>query len=206
MQKWLAYIIIELDNLKFLQTFPLFWMKWKRISHKQSARWQHLSQLKASALFFFQKIVSCMKCNNLYLGLVMPSSGWWSPIRHVQSSTFGFSACLKITFFYFLSVFHKTQILNSNQWNFSLVELHHHNVLIKNLGLSPPLILRIKMSMFNPIKTTLPIYIGTVYYKTGGTCPSLLVVANLDDVTHYLIYKVESGCVCLCVCVFVCPV
>ncbi len=27
-----------------------------------------------------KKIVSCMKCNNLYSGLVMPSSGWWSPI------------------------------------------------------------------------------------------------------------------------------
>jgi len=49
---------------------------WKRISCKQSARWQHLSRLKASALFFLQKIlVSCMKCNNLYLGLVTPSSG-----------------------------------------------------------------------------------------------------------------------------------
>ncbi len=39
---------------------------WKRISCKQSARWQHLSRLKASALFFLQKnLVSCMKCNNL---------------------------------------------------------------------------------------------------------------------------------------------
>jgi hypothetical protein len=52
----------------------------KRISHKQSTRWQHISRLKASALFFLRKNVSCMKCNNLYSGLVMPSSGWWSPI------------------------------------------------------------------------------------------------------------------------------
>jgi hypothetical protein len=29
--------------------------QWKRISHKQSARWQHLSQLKARALFFLKK-------------------------------------------------------------------------------------------------------------------------------------------------------
>jgi len=29
--------------------------QWKRISCKQSARWQHLSGLKASALFFLQK-------------------------------------------------------------------------------------------------------------------------------------------------------
>jgi hypothetical protein len=40
--------------------------EWKRISHKQSARWQHLSRLKASALFFLKKmLVSCMKRNNL---------------------------------------------------------------------------------------------------------------------------------------------
>jgi hypothetical protein len=49
--------------------------QWKRISSKQSARWQHASWLKASALFSLQKNVSCMKHNNLYLGLVMPSSG-----------------------------------------------------------------------------------------------------------------------------------
>ncbi len=30
-------------------------LTWKRISHKQSVRWQHLSRLKASALFFLQK-------------------------------------------------------------------------------------------------------------------------------------------------------
>jgi len=48
---------------------------------KQSARWQHLSWLKASAFFSLQKnLVSCMKRNNLHLGLVTHSSGWWSPI------------------------------------------------------------------------------------------------------------------------------
>jgi hypothetical protein len=50
-------------------------VQWKRISRKQSARWQHLSRLKARALFFLQKNVSCMKCNNLYFGLVTPSCG-----------------------------------------------------------------------------------------------------------------------------------
>jgi hypothetical protein len=49
-------------------------MKWNRISRKQSARWQHLSQLKARALSFLQKNVSFMKHNNLYLGLTTPSS------------------------------------------------------------------------------------------------------------------------------------
>ncbi len=54
---------------------------WKRISHKQSARRQHLSWLKASAFFSLQKkFVSCMKYSNLYSGIVTPSSGWWSPI------------------------------------------------------------------------------------------------------------------------------
>ncbi len=57
------------------------WLKWKRINCKQSARWQHLSWLKACAFFSLQKkLVSCVKRNNLYLGLVTPSSGWWSPI------------------------------------------------------------------------------------------------------------------------------
>jgi hypothetical protein len=50
--------------------------KWKRINRKQSARWQHLSQLKPSAFFSLQKhLVSCMKRNSLYSGLVTPSSG-----------------------------------------------------------------------------------------------------------------------------------
>ncbi len=70
-------------------------MQWKRINRKQNARWQHLSQLKASGFFSLQqKIVSCMKHNNLYSGLVTPSSGWWSPIgfslsnwRKVQFNT-----------------------------------------------------------------------------------------------------------------------
>jgi hypothetical protein len=36
--------------------------KWKRINRKQSARWQHLSWLKASASFSLQKnLVSCVK-------------------------------------------------------------------------------------------------------------------------------------------------
>jgi hypothetical protein len=33
----------------------LVFKQWKRISHKQSTRWQHLSRLKARALFFLQK-------------------------------------------------------------------------------------------------------------------------------------------------------
>ncbi len=48
-------------------------LEWKTISCKQSARWQHLSLLKASALFFLQKKLVVKKRSNLYLGLVMPS-------------------------------------------------------------------------------------------------------------------------------------
>ncbi len=64
--------------------------QWKRINRKQGARWQHLSRLKAGAFFSLQKkFVRCMKCNNLYLGLVTPSSGWWSPIDATPALTNG---------------------------------------------------------------------------------------------------------------------
>ncbi len=50
-------------------------LQWKRINHKKSAKWQHLSRLKASA-FLFEIFLSCVKKHsNLYLRLVMPSSG-----------------------------------------------------------------------------------------------------------------------------------
>jgi hypothetical protein len=51
-------------------------MKWKRINRKKIARWQHLSQLKASAFFSLRKKNLVVKeRNNFYLGLVTPSSG-----------------------------------------------------------------------------------------------------------------------------------
>jgi len=57
--------------------------QWKRISHKQNARWQPLSRLKAIAFFSLQTFLVVKKCNSLYLGLVMPSNRWESPIaRH----------------------------------------------------------------------------------------------------------------------------
>ncbi len=50
---------IEMCDLNVLQSISnLFWVmlvQWQRISHKQSARWKHLSQLKASAFFSLQK-------------------------------------------------------------------------------------------------------------------------------------------------------
>jgi hypothetical protein len=62
--------------------------EWKGINRKQSTRWQHLSLLKASAVFSLQKNLVVMKHNNLYMGLVLPSGGWQSLIailrRHVR--------------------------------------------------------------------------------------------------------------------------
>ncbi len=43
---------------------------------KQNARWQHVSQLKASAFFSLKKKTLVVKKHyNLYLGLVTPSNG-----------------------------------------------------------------------------------------------------------------------------------
>jgi hypothetical protein len=49
--------------------------QWKRINYKQSARWQHLSRLKASAFLFEFFLLGVKKPNSLYLRLVLPSSG-----------------------------------------------------------------------------------------------------------------------------------
>jgi len=49
--------------------------QWKRISCKQNARWQHLSQLKASAFFCLKKKIVFKEHTNFYLRLVTPSSG-----------------------------------------------------------------------------------------------------------------------------------
>jgi hypothetical protein len=51
-------------------TINLFFMQWKGSNCKQSARWQHVSRLKA----VFGKInYGGLKHNSLYLGLVLPS-------------------------------------------------------------------------------------------------------------------------------------
>ncbi len=57
--------------------------QWKGSNRKQSTRWQHVSQLKASAFFICQnKLFSGLKHNSFYLGLVLPSGGWQSLILH----------------------------------------------------------------------------------------------------------------------------
>jgi len=60
-------LVSNQDGNKFSQ--------WKGINRKQSTRWQHLSQLKASVFFSFAKKLVVMKHSNLYLGLVLPSGG-----------------------------------------------------------------------------------------------------------------------------------
>jgi hypothetical protein len=47
----------------------------KIINRKQSAWWQHLSRLKASAFLIEIFLFGVQKDNNLYMRLVTPSSG-----------------------------------------------------------------------------------------------------------------------------------
>ncbi len=72
----LAYVLGLFVRSLYWTASPYAADKWKRISHKQSTRWQHLSWFKDSAFFSFQKnVLVVKKHNNLYMGLVMPSSG-----------------------------------------------------------------------------------------------------------------------------------
>jgi hypothetical protein len=62
----------EVKNMGFTVNLK----QWKRNSCKQSARWQHLSWLKASAFFSMQqKFLVVKKHYNLYLRLLAPSGG-----------------------------------------------------------------------------------------------------------------------------------
>jgi len=48
---------LNVAEAHIFQLFLYFFVQWKRISNKQSARWQHLSRLKASA--FSSQKTSC---------------------------------------------------------------------------------------------------------------------------------------------------
>jgi len=54
--------------------------QWKGINRKQSTRWQHLSQLKASAFFSLQKNFSCHETQQLILGT--GTAIWWMTEPH----------------------------------------------------------------------------------------------------------------------------
>jgi hypothetical protein len=57
-------------------------LQWKGSNHKQSTRWQHITQLKALVHYVFGKInYGGLKHNSLYLGLILPSGGWQSIIQ-----------------------------------------------------------------------------------------------------------------------------
>jgi hypothetical protein len=55
-------------------------VKWKGINRKQSTRWQHLSQLKASAFFSLQKIFNYYETQQLILGT--GTAIWWVTEPH----------------------------------------------------------------------------------------------------------------------------
>ena len=52
--------------------------KW--ISCKNNTRWQHLSQLKASAFFYLQNFFSCSETQQLILGT--GTAIWWVTETH----------------------------------------------------------------------------------------------------------------------------
>ncbi len=52
-----------------IQLFFLNKLKWKRISRKQSAKWQHSSRLKPSAFFSLQKIDCYLEMQQHILGI-----------------------------------------------------------------------------------------------------------------------------------------
>ncbi len=54
--------------------------QWKGINCKQSTRWQHLSQLKASAFFSLQFFYSFYKTQQLILGT--GTAIWWVTEPH----------------------------------------------------------------------------------------------------------------------------
>ncbi len=55
-------------------------VQWKGINRKQITRWQHLSQLKASAFFSLQKNFSCYETQQLILGT--GTAIWWVTEPH----------------------------------------------------------------------------------------------------------------------------
>ncbi len=58
----------------------IFFKQWKGINRKQSTRWQHLSQLKASVFFSFQKKFNCYETQRLILGT--GTAFWWVTEPH----------------------------------------------------------------------------------------------------------------------------
>jgi hypothetical protein len=71
-----VFVNVEVDlknNEKKTLQIKIKKVQRKRINHKQIARWQHISWLKARA-FLFEFFLLGVKKYNLYLRLVTPSS------------------------------------------------------------------------------------------------------------------------------------
>ena len=66
----------------YLLLRDIWWsnFQWKGITRKQSAGWQHLSKLKASAFFSLQKKFSCYETQQLILGT--SAAIWWVTEPH----------------------------------------------------------------------------------------------------------------------------
>ncbi len=65
----------QLAIISTWHSVKLIFSQWKGINCKQSTRWQHLSQLKASAFFSLQKNFSCYETKQLILGT--GTAIWW---------------------------------------------------------------------------------------------------------------------------------
>ncbi len=61
----------------------LFRIQWKGSNHKQSARWQHVSRLKASALYIWYNKLWWFKTQKLILGT--GTAIWWVTEPHCQT-------------------------------------------------------------------------------------------------------------------------
>ena len=72
--------LVMATDLYWINIGLWLWLQWKRISCKQSARLAAPMLVKSLCLLLFVKIIAVKRCNIIYLGLVMASSWWSSPI------------------------------------------------------------------------------------------------------------------------------
>ncbi len=88
---WITIWQLSLKAIAFWRTKNILYVwksisleQWKGINRKQSTRWQHLSQLKASAFFSLQKNFSCYETQQLILGT--GTAIWWLTEPHLCHS------------------------------------------------------------------------------------------------------------------------
>ncbi len=69
--------------VKFMHFSVTLSIQWKRSNRKQGARWQHISQLKASAFCIWKNKLWWFKTQQLILGT--GSAIWWVTEPHLKS-------------------------------------------------------------------------------------------------------------------------